>query len=60
MTAIGSQDILSEPLAHVVALGVDMFADSLEDQGVTVARVDWRPPAEVAEAAYRLLGDLED
>lgn len=60
MTANGSQDILAAPVTQVVALGVDMFAEALEDQGVTVARVDWRPPAEVAEAAYRLLGDLED
>lgn len=54
-----SQDITSSPLT-VVALGVDMFADALAEQGVTVIRVDWRPPAEEAERAYDLLPLLED
>ena len=54
-----NQDIMSSPLT-VVALGVDMFADALAQQGVTVIRVDWRPPAEEAERAYDLLPLLED
>jgi len=52
--------ILDAPLQHVVALGLDMFADELTDQGIAVVRVDWRPPAEIAEKAHRLLVDLED
>jgi hypothetical protein len=59
MTAPDST-ILTEPLQHVVALGLDMFAEELTDQGVAVVRVDWRPPAEIAEKAHRLLVDLED
>jgi hypothetical protein len=53
------QDITRSPL-RVVALGVDMFADSLAEQGVAVIRVDWRPPGEESEAAYDLLPLLED
>lgn len=54
-----SQDITREPL-RVISLGVDMFADSLAEQGVMVVRVDWRPPSEEAERAYDLLALLED
>ena len=52
-------DITKVPL-RVVSLGVDMFADSLAEQGIEVLRVDWRPPAEEAEVAYDLLPLLED
>jgi len=52
--------ILSTSVQHVVSLGVDMFADELEQQGASVTRVAWRPPVEIAENAYRLLGALED
>jgi hypothetical protein len=52
-------DLMRSPLT-VVALGVDLFADALAEQAVTVIRVDWRPPAEEAERAYDLLPLLED
>lgn len=55
-----SASILSASVLQIVALGVDMFADEVEQQGASVLRVDWRPPVEVAEDAYRLLGELED
>jgi uroporphyrinogen-III decarboxylase len=58
MTA-SNPDITRMPLT-VVCLGVDMFADSLAEQGIAVVRVDWRPPAEEAEAAFDLLPLLED
>lgn len=54
-----NQDITQAAL-RVVALGVDMFADSLSEQGIEVIRVDWRPPGEESEAAYDLLPLLED
>jgi hypothetical protein len=54
-----NQDLTRAPLT-VVCLGVDMFADSLAEQGITVIRVDWRPPTVEAEAAYDLLPLLED
>jgi Protein of unknown function (DUF1116) len=31
---------------HVVSAGAPLFADALEQQGVEVERVEWRPPAE--------------
>jgi hypothetical protein len=36
--------LLPEPL-EVINVGADLFADALAAQGVTVARVAWRPPA---------------
>src|SRR5688500_8792850 len=36
-------DLLGSPL-NVANAGVDLFADELDRQGVTVERVDWRPP----------------
>ena len=53
-------DDITRTSLRVVSLGVDMFADSLAEQGVDVVKVDWRPPAEVAESAYDLLPLLED
>lgn len=52
-------NILSTGVTSVISLGVDAFADELESQGVAVARVDWRPPSDVAADAYRLLPDVE-
>jgi hypothetical protein len=36
--------IFTQPLV-VINLGLDSFAENLEDQGVEVVRVDWKPPA---------------
>lgn len=54
-----NSDLIQSPL-RVVCLGVDMFAESLSEQGVAVVSVDWRPPAQAAEVAYDLLPLLED
>ncbi len=51
--------VFSRPLS-VITLGVDMFAESLEEQGVAVLRVDWRPPSEEAAAVLRFLPLLDD
>ncbi|HEX6208481.1 MAG TPA: DUF1116 domain-containing protein [Actinomycetota bacterium] len=40
---------------RVANIGVDVFADEMEGQGVEVTRVDWRPPAEGSETALALL-----
>ncbi len=40
----GAAELLSEPLA-VLAVGAELFADSLVAQACPVERVDWRPPA---------------
>lgn len=39
----------------VASCGVGLFADQLEHQGVSVARVDWRPPPEASEEALTRL-----
>jgi len=42
------------PLAtptSVVTAGAELLADALDQQGITTARVDWRPPAEGTGAA---------
>ncbi|HLN76803.1 MAG TPA: DUF1116 domain-containing protein [Nocardioidaceae bacterium] len=42
----------------VVTAGAAMLADAVEQQGVTTARVDWRPPVEGTEhALVRVVGD---
>jgi hypothetical protein len=35
---------------HVVSVGVDLLARAVEDQAVSVSRVDWRPPLHGTEA----------
>ncbi|GAB7004168.1 DUF1116 domain-containing protein [Nocardioides sp. AN3] len=35
---------MTSPVDTVVASGIDLLATSVEDQAVTVSRVDWRPP----------------
>ena len=51
--------LLNNPLI-VINLGLDKFAQNLEDQGVEVMRVDWKPPAggdqEMIEILDQLLG----
>jgi hypothetical protein len=48
--------LASEP--DVVTVGVELFADALRDQGVTVTPVEWRPPLGTTQAALAtVLGD---
>ncbi|MDX9862228.1 MAG: hypothetical protein RBS99_15065 [Rhodospirillales bacterium] len=42
----------------VVNVGIDLFAEALEDQGVRVVRVSWRPPVTVAPDIANLLDKL--
>ncbi len=39
-----SNDLLNSPL-HVINVGLEGFAQDLEDQGVSVVHLDWSPPA---------------
>jgi hypothetical protein len=49
--------LLDQPL-HAVAVGADLFADTLRAQGVPVEAVDWRPPLDLLDGALgRLLDD---
>jgi hypothetical protein len=50
--------LLGQPL-RVVNVGLEVFAQALEAEGVTVLQVDWRPPAGDAGVAA-LLARLDD
>jgi hypothetical protein len=50
-------DLFAGPL-RVVNLGLELFAESLEADGVSVVHVDWRPPADLRLVA--LLAVLDD
>ena len=49
--------LLNESLV-VINLGLDKFAQNLEDQHVEVVRVDWRPPAGGDQEMIELLDQL--
>jgi FdrA protein len=38
------KELFQQPV-HVVNVGLPSFAEELQNQGVTVQTVDWRPPA---------------
>jgi hypothetical protein len=42
--SVQTDRFLNHPLI-VINLGIDKFAQSLEDQKVEIVRVDWHPPA---------------
>ncbi len=43
----------------VINIGIEMFADDLEDQNVNVIHVNWRPPAGGDLDILKLLEKLE-
>lgn len=45
--------LLGRPL-NVVNVGLELFAEELEREGVTVVHVDWRPPAGASDIAAQL------
>lgn len=49
--------LLSGPLI-AINLGLNLFAVSLEQQGVEVVRVDWAPPAGGDQEMMDLLDEL--
>lgn len=50
-------ELLNSPLV-VINLGLDKFAQNLEDQRVEVVRVEWRPPAGGDQEMIELLDQL--
>ena len=52
-------DLFAGPL-RVVNLGLELFAEILEADGVTVVHVDWRPPAGGDPRLAALLAALDD
>ena len=51
-------DLLLNTPPIVINLGVDEFAQNLENQDVKVIRVDWRPPAGGDQEMIDLLDQL--
>ena len=52
-------DLFAGPL-RVVNLGLELFAETLAVDGVTVVHVDWRPPAGGDVRLAALLAALDD
>jgi hypothetical protein len=52
-------ELFTGPL-RVVNLGLELFAETLEADGVTVSHVDWRPPAGGDLRLAALLAALDD
>lgn len=51
-------DTLLQEGPVVINLGLQEFAEALQDQGVAVIHVDWRPPAGGDEELAELLDKL--
>ncbi len=52
------QDLLGmEP--RVISVGLEIFAETLEELGVPVVQLDWRPPAAGDQRLVDLLSRLE-
>jgi hypothetical protein len=50
---------LTEP-PRVINIGLEMFADDLQAEGVEVIHVDWRPPTGGSARLTALLASVED
>jgi hypothetical protein len=44
----------------VINIGLELFAQTLKEQGVAVIHVDWRPPAGGDTKMVELLNKFED
>ena len=52
------QDLLGmEP--RVISVGLEIFAETLEELGVPVVQLDWRPPAAGDQRLVELLSRLD-
>ncbi len=56
---VGSVTSLLQRKPAVINVGLELFAESLQLQGVPVVSVDWRPPAGGKQHLIDLLGKLE-
>ena len=52
-------DLFGQDLS-VINLGLELFGESLAEQGAEVTQVDWRPPAGGSKELIDLLDRLED
>lgn len=48
---------LPEPI-RVINVGLDLFAESLKEQGIEVAQVSWEPPVKGDPELMAILEDL--
>jgi hypothetical protein len=55
---VSVESLFGQPL-RVVNVGLELFARVLEEDGVTVIQVDWRPPA-ASPGIAALLARLSD
>jgi hypothetical protein len=53
------EDLFSQPL-QVINLGLDIFALELQEAGVLVVHVDWKPPAGGDPRLLALLERLDE
>lgn len=51
------KDLINKEMM-VINIGLELFAQSLEEQGVKVAHVDWSPPAGGDAEIIKLLGQF--
>ncbi|MEM9360619.1 MAG: hypothetical protein AAGB04_30960 [Pseudomonadota bacterium] len=51
------KQLIGAPM-KVVNVGLEMFANDLEKQGVQVVQVDWKPPANGNPELARILSKL--
>ena len=51
-------DLLGGPLS-IINVGLEVFAETLEESGFPVVQVDWRPPAGGDQRLTDLLSRLE-
>ncbi len=51
------KQLIDAPM-KVVNVGLEMFANDLEKQGVQVVQVDWKPPANGNPELARILSKL--
>ena len=58
--AVSKRKNLLNKKLKVINIGIEMFAEDLEKQGVEVVRVDWRPPAGGDVEILKLLDKLEE
>jgi hypothetical protein len=54
------QNLLQEREPKVINLGLEIFAETLRQQGAAVIHVDWQPPAGGNSELTNMLADLSD
>ncbi len=53
-------NLLHSKELHVINLGLELFAETYQKQGMTAIHVDWQPPAGGDSDLAAMLADLND